>query len=455
MAKLIKQDRGLSANDRKLVTDSNGAPCCCGPGEEFVYFADCCDGFPVVKMTVATYDLHIRGRDCGQRAPAEQVKYKFGGYDECFYECTFDAQRCRERYDDPNEIDIISDEQARTARCFPYTDRETGGLPNNCDSLPGECPQCEPVDCCIRRYHAFDCDEWLASPVPGLAAYTPCNYGTHARIYRTYQRTYTSETFQVVTGTRGQEWPPAPYIWCTIPACIPERQVVFERRNESYIYDGTCRKCHRDETDPGAVFGTGREQYSSSRFGYVRYYCDYPGQALPDGYLCGTDYGGDCMRFVEVPISEESSYDREANPCDFSGPSRGPRVGDCTYGPAYERSHVNCVIYETFRTVSYAWVCGGAEKTVTVRTEARHAATGPDDPNVPCWPPAPPGVTDTNCPEAVGKLIWRTQESLTDRVNVTVLDRTAYYGECRPEPPTRVVVAPPGGRNRTRSTDIL
>ena len=411
-------------------------------------------------MTLAHYDAYIRTINCGDHPPDQEAKFKFRDFNECFYRC-FGDPPCESRYDDPSEIVLLTEEQARTARCLPYVDREEGGLLNACDSLPGDCPECEPVDCCIKLYHGGRCDEWTGSRYPGPSdTYTLCNYGTHARIYRTYSSSSTLEIFEVEHGTRPGTYPPdwPPQLqWCIIPACLPERLILFERTNESYIYDGTCRKCYREEGDPDqpATRGTARAQYSFQRFGFSRQYCKYPEEILPDGRGCGTDWPNACLQYTESPINDESGYDRDTQPCIFAGPSRGPRLEECPNEPAYERVHDGCVIRETWRTVQYSWSCGGAEKTWTSRTEYRHAAADPNDPARLCWPPYGGFGVDQSCPEAVGKLIRREQYSYTDRVNVTVLDRTAYYGDCPSRPPTSVAIPPRGGRNRTRSTDIL
>lgn len=457
MAKLISISNRLGMWFRNLITDAGGATCCCpDTTQEYVYFADCCDGFPVIKMTVEHYLQYVEPIDCIQGQYGENPKWRFAGYNECFYECTINVDECRRRYPNPDDIRLLPEAIVSTVECVPYVNRENGGLPNNCDSLPRECPECEPVDCCIRRFHALNCDEWVGANFrdPNTPGYRSCNYGTSASIYRFSQTVFNQEWFRVLPGTRIDTWPPdwpRNLIWCVLPTCIPEQQTRFQREIWTRTYDGTCQTCYRDDETNGEANVTN----SYSRSGYQRNYCTgYDPAYPPPSGPCTGDYNGDCLRFTEDDLSGSSYETSPAAPCDFSGPPIGNRIGDCTNGPSYERLHDGCVITEIWRTLDYEWSCGGATKVYTERVEIRHAERGPDDPNVLCWPPYDGYGIDSTCPAAVGKLIYRSQYTLTDRVGVSVRSRTAYYGTCAPDPPNPVN-APIGGRTRVRSGDLI
>ena len=441
MAKLIATDGKLRTLDRTIVTDASGAPCCCG-SPEYIYFEDCCDGDPVVKITRQQFEQYVRPITECDVGPGRTIKYRFVGLSECFIESYT-------QHNDP-QIPLLSEEQVAGVRCVPYVDREDGGVPERCDSLPNDCPECtDPPDCCIRRYHDPECDQWVGSrhgdPQHG------CEYGTRARIFKTYQRTRTEENWIVRRGTRNQTWPP--YNFCP-GDCDPERLVRFERETISYRYDGECKQCYRDTEPPGGASGFSYETHERSRYGFVREYCESAWGTLPDGRDC-TQPPQTCDSFVETPFEENTRTEGPGPVCDFSGPMRGPYPGICDPIRPYTRTYIgNCIWIETWHSVVYSWTCMGAEKVESYREEWRHAYEDPNAPGNLCWPPHTlgPDFTDQSCPDAVGKLIRRIQYSSTHRINITVMDRTADYGTC---PEERRVFVPSRGRRTTIAPTAL
>lgn len=205
MAKIIAIDGKVRTAQRRLVTDTLGARCCCADTGIVYVFVECCDRLPRFVLTKPAYEALLArcAFTAGQlapmvRRPGSNVCYSYDGA----YRTLTREQAVALGYE------VIEDSTPLVCVDTTRDDR----VANRCNASPRDCRPC-PRQCCLVRVWRKNC------PDPSRVEVLPkanvcCNYGRVARRTRTYSRRYERDdyTFLNASGSADPFCPPGCYV---------------------------------------------------------------------------------------------------------------------------------------------------------------------------------------------------------------------------------------------------
>lgn len=205
MAKIIAIDGRVRAANRRLVTDTLGAPCCCAHTGVIYVFVECCDRLPRFVLTKAAMDALLARCAFSPdqltavvRRPGSNICYS---YDPAYRTLTRDQALAL-------GYEVIED--SSLLLCVDTT--RPDAVANRCNAAPEDCRPC-PRQCCLARVWRARCPD--PTQVATLAkANVCCNYGRVARRTLAYSRRYERSDYTILnaTGSTDPFCPPGCYV---------------------------------------------------------------------------------------------------------------------------------------------------------------------------------------------------------------------------------------------------
>ena len=287
MAKIIAIGRNPRVFERRLVTDRDGARCCCNNDVRLV--RPCCGYIPTFAITASVENALTERCGDGWRFDRSPI-FKRRGRNECL---TFDYIIPRPQAEDQG-FEIVDDPDVFTC----VATEVQNPIANRCYTEARDCPPC-PNNCCLRSLYPKKCPTRQNPGNPNLD-YVCCLYGRVAEQTYIEHRRLNDETYWSPLNATGSTDP-----WCP-PGCYVDllntrlETVLARRENMRFT------QCNADHT-----YEVSSECLNANSYEYgseVRRYHGVHDRTLPsctsyrDFFYPPTEYRSDqCTNYTLAP----------------------------------------------------------------------------------------------------------------------------------------------------------